>query len=253
MRLYNRLDRWSLAGADKILAVCGPFAEQVLRAGVSPERVIVQHNAIDRPSPPTAAAIQQVRTRLGIAPNQRLLIAIGRLSSEKGHLDLIDAYAAFRTLKPAIASKLVLLGDGPERSNLEARIHSAQLSGHVVLAGHIQDVQPYYSASDLVIIPSHSEGSPYVLLEAMAAGVPVVATAVGGIPEIAVNERTALLVPPHNPSALAAAIARMIDNPELAQELSRNAQADVSSRFSPNVYVDEMLRVYSGLIARRAR
>src|SRR5207248_7230096 len=107
----------------------------------------------------------------------------------------------------------------------------------IIFAGQVTDVRPFYAMSDAFVLPSHTEGSPNVLLEAMAARVPIVATAVGGVPEIVENEESALLVPANDPAALAAAIVRLLTDADLGRRLTMNAAETVSKNHSPEEYV----------------
>jgi glycosyltransferase involved in cell wall biosynthesis len=124
--------------------------------------------------------------------------------------------------------------------------------GRVVFAGHTPDVRPYYAAADVLALPSHSEGSPNVLLEAMAAGLPVVATSVGGVPEIATDEENALLVPAHETAAFAHALARLLTDEGLADRLGRSAAAHAVSEFSPEAYARGLVRIYRQLLAAKS-
>jgi glycosyltransferase involved in cell wall biosynthesis len=150
-------------------------------------------------------------------------------------------------INPALNFKLVIVGEGPERARLEIELRSAGLSGRAVFAGQTADVQTYYEIADVLALPSHSEGSPNVLLEAMAAGLAVVATAVGGVPEIAVNEETALLVAPKDAQSFARALDRVSQDAELGRKLGRAASAHVTQKFSQTAYVRSLLHVYQGL------
>jgi len=139
---------------------------------------------------------------------------------------------------------LVLVGDGPERERLGQAARAAWLEARVVFAGHQREVGPYYGLADVFVLPSHSEGSPNVLLEAMAAGVPVVATAVGGVPELVENEESALLVRPGDSATMAEAIGRLLADRELAERLARNAAVAVKARFSPDAYARALVGLY---------
>jgi glycosyltransferase involved in cell wall biosynthesis len=148
--------------------------------------------------------------------------------------------------------KLLIVGEGPERERVEAAARSLGLEASVVFAGHASDVRPFYALADVLALPSHSEGSPLVLLEAMAAGVPVVATAVGGVPEVATDGETALLVPPHDPSAIANALARVLSDATLARSLAERAAAHVAERFSPEARARALVRIYDALVSGEA-
>ncbi len=252
MRLYNRLDRWSLPHADRLVTVCRSFAEELASStGVNIDKISVQHNSVRRQPPSSAAAVNALRTRLGISEKERIVLAVGRLSREKAHRDLIAGFRHTRETKSAIQLKLVIVGDGPDRSSLEAYAESLGAKEQVVFAGQVTDVQPFYALADVFVLPSISEGSPNVLLEAMAANLPVVATAVGGVPEIVEHNTTALLVQANDPRALGAAISRLLTDGELAERLVKNAAEHVESRFTPDKYARALIGIYREVIDRR--
>ena len=248
MRLYNQLDRWSLPRADRVVTVCGPFATMLERKGVSRDRIRILPNSIE-PEVQIANEAAAIRREWQLPDQARVVLAIGRLSPEKGHRDLIEAARIVRERNPALFLHVVLVGDGPERVHLTRQIQAAGLEERVLLAGQQRNPLPYYGAADLFVLPSHSEGSPNVLLEAMAAGVPIVACQVGGVPESVAHEESALLVKPGDPTALALAIVRLLENPVFARTLAENACAAVRERHSPEAYCDSLLEIYRDLLA----
>lgn len=241
MRLYNQLNRWSLPGADRVITVCQAFAIALSAAGVSPAKLRVQHNSITPPAPVSESEIEALRQNLRLAPAEAPFLTIGRFSREKGHADLIEAYA----LLPPTVPRLVLLGEGPERPLLEAAIRRHGLQSRLLLPGH-GDPRPYYAIASACLLPSHSEGSPNVLLEAMAQGLPTVATTVGGVPEIASPDH-AFLCPPRNPPALAEAIRRLLADPAAAATMGRLAKVHVLTNFTPAQQHLRLLSVYREL------
>jgi glycosyltransferase involved in cell wall biosynthesis len=248
MELYNRLDRWSLRKAAQVVTVTAAFERELLEAKVPPRRILVLHNAI---SPDWASGISSVQVqelRLALAPKgEKLLLSVGRLSQEKAHQDLLEALRLLSASRPDLDWRLAVVGEGPERARLEDA--AAPFHGCVTFAGQISDVRAYYAAADLFVLPSHSEGSPNVLLEAMAARLPIVATAVGGIPEIVTGDEHALLVPPRQPDALARAIERMLDSPELAARLVEAAAARIAHKYSPEARTRHLAELYARLAA----
>lgn len=253
MRAYNLVNRWSLPKADRVITVCEAFARELSVAGVPRERIHVQHNSIRPEEMGSLQEAEMLRKRLGIAKDETLLLSVGRLSREKAHIDLLSAFNHLRENNPDTKSTVVIVGEGPERASLAAAATSFCLSESVIFAGEVSNVQPYYAAADVVVLPSHSEGSPYVLLEAMAAKVPVVATAVGGVPEMVEDEESALLVPARDPRAMAAAIARVLTDPELARKLTANASTLVATRYAPETQIRSLVELYVSVLTSEDR
>lgn len=248
MLLYNRLDRWSLPKADRVVTVCNAFAQKLVKMGVPRERIHIQHNSI-RPEPAVnVEEMHALRRRFGVEEGARMILTVGRLSKEKAQIDLLHAFKKLSETHGEINARLVIVGDGPESKPLEAAAAALGLGDRVIFAGQVNNVQAYFAAADVLVNPSHSEGSPYVLLEAMAAGLPIVATAVGGVPEMVENNETALLVSASDPHAMADAIARMLSDEKLAGQLADNASKLVSSRFSPEAYVRSLTEIYRAVI-----
>ncbi len=249
MQLYNRLNRWSLPSAARVVTVCNAFALQLVSAGVPPGKIFVRHNAIGAAVPAEEQEVRELRQRLGVRPDDRVILAIGRMSREKGHIDLINALDELRRLDPELNFKLIIVGDGPERESVERLAAELDVLDRVALAGHADDVRAYYALADVLALPSHSEGSPLVLLEAMAAGVPVVATKVGGVPEIVVDGTSALLVAARDPRAFAVALERVLADAQLMQALSANALKRSRQEFSPETYARSLVELYLELLA----
>jgi glycosyltransferase involved in cell wall biosynthesis len=248
MRVYNQLDRWSLPTADRVVTVCAPFADQLAQIGVDRERIRVLPNAIDWHDGPGAQETAELRREWNLAEDARVLLAIGRLSREKGHVHLIQAAHLLRRNRPALDFQILLVGDGPERAALEAQTAQLGLQDRVRFTGHQHDPLPFYALADMFVLPSLSEGSPNVLLEAMMVGTPIVATAVGGVPDTVRDGRSAMLVPAADPAALANSIGRLMDDPALAESLKENARADVRERHSPQAYCTALTGIYRELL-----
>lgn len=249
-RLYNHLDRWSLPAADRVVAVCAPFARSLEARGVRPERIRIQQNSVKPFAAPPESEVAALRGALRLAADERVLLAVGRLSLEKGHRDLLAAVALLRQ-RPALPPfRAVLVGDGPERPNLERQAADSGIADVVTFAGHQPGVAPYYALAYALALPSHSEGSPNVVLEAMAAGVPVAATAVGGVPEM-LRDSAGLVVAPGDPAAMAAALERLLGDPELGRSCVAAAAARVAAEFTPEAYCESMTGVYEDLLESR--
>lgn len=246
-RAYNELDRWSLRRADAVLTVSGPFREELARKGVRRDRIHVIHNAIAPDwgavgrMPEAAAAMRQ---SLGIPADRRALLIVGRLSLEKDHLALLRAVAA---LEQRQTVQLVIVGDGPERGAIEQLAGELGIRDQVLLAGQQASAEPFYGIADIAVLSSRTEGSPNALLEAMAAGVPVVATRVGGIPEIVTNGETALLVEPGDVPAMTVALDRILGDSGLGERLAASAREAVAVRHNPLARAERLTAIYRRL------
>jgi glycosyltransferase involved in cell wall biosynthesis len=209
VRLNEALDRWVLRRMACTVCVSEAMAVKVRRAGVPPDRVAVIRNAIDaaafdQPDPAGRRALHG----LFDIPRSRVVGAAGRLSPEKGFDVLVEAAARVTAAEPGVG--FALFGDGPLRGAL-ARLVAARSLGHrFVLGGFRADLHRLLPHFDVAVLPSYTEGLPVVVLEAMAAGVPVVATAVGGTPEAVEDGVQGYLVPPGDPAALADRILRVL-------------------------------------------
>jgi glycosyltransferase involved in cell wall biosynthesis len=249
--LYNQFDRFSLLRATKMVTVCRPFFQEISALGVDPAKITVVHNSVKTFVPPEAEAVHEVSRRYGIQPGRPSVLSVGRLSREKAHRDLIEAFAILRKREPSLDPQLVFVGDGHEAEALRRQSGDRGLSDSVVFCGQQADVRPFYALASVFSLPSLSEGSPNALLEAMAAGVPAVATQVGGVPEIAENRRNALLVPPANRQALADALRTLLIDRPLARSLADAAIQDASERFSPEAQTAALRKVYVSAVAAR--
>jgi glycosyltransferase involved in cell wall biosynthesis len=246
-RAYNRIGRWALQGAPRVITVCQAFERQLVSFGISPSRISICRNSVVQIEIPSAGELAALRNALGIPPDARVVLAVGRLSSEKGHADLLEAVAALREGNPAWILRVVVVGDGPERQSLGRKAAALGVAEHILFAGHREDVRPFYGLADLFVLPSHSEGSPNVLLEAMSAGLPIVATAAGGSVELVSDGQTALLIAARDPRAMSAAMGRLLQDRELASRLGAHAR-EASRQYTPEAYARSVIAVYRAVL-----
>jgi glycosyltransferase involved in cell wall biosynthesis len=179
----------------------------------------------------------------------RRVVMVANLRPEKGHDVLIDA--AGEVLRRFPDARFELVGTGPEHSRLLARVHSSGIAGAFTFAGHEEDVAARLAAADIFVLPSRSEALPNAVLEAMAAGLPIVASEVGGIPELVEHGRTGLLVPPQRPSLLADRLCQLMGDPDRAYELGCAARNEAASRYSFDRMVAAFDALYRTELARR--
>ncbi|MEW6251303.1 MAG: glycosyltransferase family 4 protein, partial [Planctomycetota bacterium] len=183
------------------------------------------------------------RRRAGVRPR---VLCVGRLSAEKGHQVLFQALSALRAR--GVDLDCTLVGDGPQRAALMAESTALGLSDRVRFAGGLEldQVLEHYGQADVLVLSSLSEGVPVVLMEAMALGCPVVATSVGGVPELVRNRETGLLVPPGNPRELADALQWVLDHPDDAQQVAAEAARRVRKEFALSSTTGALIRLFEG-------
>ena len=241
VRAYNQVDRWSLRHATHVVTTNQPFAAMLASRGIPRSRITVLHNGV-RDLPLVPVGVAALRQELNLCEGERVVVSVGRLSQEKGQADLIRAFSPLRD-----RAKLVIVGDGADRPSLERFARALGLERSVIFAGMRANVAPFYAMADVFVLPSLSEGSPNALLEAMACSLPIVATRVGGVPEIATDGTTALLVPPRQPLALAGAIVRLLDDAALGAELGAAARRRVLTDYTPEERTMRLSRLYGAL------
>jgi glycosyltransferase involved in cell wall biosynthesis len=209
------------------------------------ERILVIHNGIEASGDHRARADDRALCAALAGPEGLpVILCLARLVRDKGIDVLVAAAASVPNARFAIA------GDGPEREALSRQIAELGLGTRVSLLGWRTDVSQLLAASDLFVVASRNEGVPMSMLDAMAAGTPVVATAVGGVAEAIHNGRSGLLVGPDDPAALAAAISRVLDDPELRERFVQAARADVREHYSTQAMATAVGGIYDRLLAR---
>jgi glycosyltransferase involved in cell wall biosynthesis len=255
IRAYNRLDFRLLRYPDAVVAVSQDVRRRLEAAGVPSSRITVIPNAVDLPTTAPRLEGGSWRASLGLSPLRPVVSVIGRLSPEKGQDVFLRACGVARRCGTPFTA--VLVGEGPSTTSLRAQVEDAGLSPIVRFAGYHSDVSAVYRESDIIVIPSRSEGLPNVLLEAMALGKPVIATNAGGIPEVIRNGVNGVLVPIADPESMARAMSMLLTSAEQRAILGRNAAATAPA-FSPSTRAQRILALYDEVTAttascRRAR
>lgn len=247
-RVLTALDKRVVSGFDRVIAVSSEIRREALAHGVAPHRICVVHNAIalDRYQPTGRRGF--LDDWIGRALKRPVITTLGRLSPEKGHADFLHALAKVASVGTRLSA--VLLGDGPERSRLMRLASELGLEGCVHLPGHTEQPARALEDSDLMVLPSHREGLPNAALEALAMQVPVLATAVGGTPEVIVDGETGRLVPPRSPALLAAGIEDFLVNPGPWRRLAACGREVVRTRFSFEARTRTVESIYMDLVGR---
>src|SRR5262245_35162662 len=245
-RLYVRAEVVTAPLAHRIIAVSRAVARDLVeRYGLPPGKVVTIQNGIDADAIAPRRSRADVAAELGVKVDDLLIGVAARMTRQKGYDVLLEAV---RLLQPRVPRlRCVLIGDGPLGSELRARATALGVDGACVFTGARADVPDLLAALDVVTLPSRSEGLPFVLLEAMAVGRPVVATAVGGNVEAVEDRVTGLLVPPEDPPALAGALLRLLECPEEAAAMGARGRRRVREHF----WLTRMIRALEALYAPR--
>lgn len=246
-RVYERLQEHAFRRFDAVVAVSTPIAHRLRSRGVSPARVHVVPNAFDSSAPVADRA--HARRMLGIPSGEFAVGWVGRLSAEKGPDIFVDAISA---LSDSGVSAYVL-GDGPDRLALEERSARLGAAARIHWRGIVHDAGALMAAFDVLVLSSRTEGVPIVLLEAAAAGTPIVATRVGGVPDM-FSGAEAILVSPEDSRALAAGIASVrTDAPEAARRRTVAALARLGRDFGPKPWLERYEALYHSLAGAMRR
>lgn len=241
VRLYGALDRFLLKQFDAVVAVSDEVRDRLLRAGVAPAKVSIIRNGIDLR--PFLHAEQARRQRQTQTTGASLRIGlVGRLAPEKG----VDLFlrAAAETAQAFPDASFVIAGDGPDRGSLERLIEELGLQGRASLLGRTDDMIGFYGSLDVLVSASRQEGLPIALLEGMASALPVVATAVGAVPQVVRDGQTGILLPPGDPSRLSVAVQQMLRDDHLRSNLGKAAQHLIADEFSAARMTAEYIELY---------
>jgi glycosyltransferase involved in cell wall biosynthesis len=247
----NRITAWALRSHTDLVIAVSEHARRhhISHLGLDPARVVTLHNGIATgrfaAGPGTG---EEVRRELGIPAGVPLMVTVAVLRPPKGISDMLRAL-------PRVAKRIpdvhyLVVGDGPDRPDLEATAAGLGLGTRVHFAGRRADVPRMLAAADLFVLPSHREALPTVVAEAMASGLPVVATRVGGTPEM-VSEGHGRLVEPGDPEGLAAAVVELLGDGTLAAAMSARAREVAAEHFDIGRQAVRLVDVYRGLAPRR--
>jgi len=244
-RLYEYLQTRSFRSGDAVIAVSKPLGERLIQSGIAPAQVHVIPNAW-APLEPMQRTI--ARRQLGLAEQEIVLGWVGRFSHEKGLDVLVDALPALTNLGFTVS----VIGDGAAGDGLRDRARQLGVADRIRWHGLIPDAARLYSAFDGFVLSSRTEGTPMALFEAISAGVPVIATRVGGVPDV-VGPDEALLVAPEQPAELAAAIRTALRDSGAAKARAAKAKDRMLREFSASTWIERHLELYHGLLAGPTR
>jgi len=236
--------RWlfSLFGEDIMVAISKDAKEGLLSLRFPESKIRVIYSGIDKQSfKKNNLDRKKLLERLGLQSNNFIIGTLANLKPRKGVSTFINAAKIIVQDYPK--ARFLIIGRGPLKNNLENQVKSLKLQNQVIFCDYVENITDAYQVFNLMVLPSLTEGLPAVLLEAMAFGVPVVATSVGGVPEIIEDGVSGILIPPKNPQALAEAAVKIYKNAKLSSEMTKNAHIRLEKYFT----IDETVRQYEKL------
>jgi sugar transferase (PEP-CTERM/EpsH1 system associated) len=248
-RWFNRV---LTSRRDRLIAVGEAVRQALIRnEGMSAAQIEIIHNGVEQ-SPARLSDEERValRTELGAANDDLLVIQVARLDTIKDHATALKAFGLAAAQRPQL--RLAIVGDGPERGSIERQIAASAFADRISLVGQRRDVPRLLAAADVFLLTSLSEGIPVTVIEAMIAGLPIIATQVGGVPEV-VDGAVGMLAPAGDAERIAAAIVKLSDDGNLRQNLGESGRRRVAERFSEDEMVRRYDRVYAEVLQRQTR
>jgi glycosyltransferase involved in cell wall biosynthesis len=248
--LFRLLERWLAAGTTALVAVSPQVRDDLVALGIAPrERFVVIRLGIelDERVAPGQNGRGESRRYLGI-PGDRFTVGwIGRMTAVKRTDDVLVAFKRLRD--DGVDAVLCMVGDGPDRVQLEQRAHELGLARDTVFLGYQEDVAPFYAAFDALVLPSGNEGTPVSVIEALAAELPVVATRVGGVPDVVQDGEDGFLVEAGATDDLADRLARLARDPELRARMGKHGRERVLPRYAVERLVEDVDELYRSLLS----
>jgi glycosyltransferase involved in cell wall biosynthesis len=247
---FQVLERWLATKTTKLIAVSPQVRDDLVALGVAPAHkfeVIRLGIELARRVQAPADARAQTRRSMGVPEEAFVVGWIGRMTGVKNTDAVLEAFQ--RLASDGIEAYLCMVGDGPDREKVERRAHELGIVRRCLFLGYQEQVAPYYAAFDAMILPSVNEGTPVSAMEALAAGRPVVATRVGGIPDVVADGEDGFLVRPGETGELAEQLARLARDPGLRTRLGEHGKTRVVERYAVERLLDDVDRLYRRLLA----
>ena len=247
-RFFRLLERWLAKHTTVLVAVSPQVRDDLVALGVAPaEKFVVVRLGIELDERVGGGVDgQETRRYLGIPPERFAVGWVGRMTAVKRTDDVLDGFK--RLLDRGVPATLCLVGDGPDRAQLERRAHELGIMRDTLFLGYQGDVAPLYAAFDALVLPSGNEGTPVSVIEALGAGTPVVATRVGGVPDVVRDGEDGFLVEPGASEELAERLAELAGDPRLRARLGAAGRERVLPRYAVNRLVDDIDRLYRSLL-----
>jgi glycosyltransferase involved in cell wall biosynthesis len=245
-QLFIGLDKWVVRKFDRVIVVSAKMQQDLMAAGMPAAPMRMLHNAIVVERYRRTGRRGALATLIGRELQGPVVMTIGRLSPEKGHLDFVEALGLAARRGAAVTA--VLIGDGPARQAVAERVRALGLDQSVHMPGYLERPERFLEDADLMVLPSHTEGLPNVALEALAMEVPVLATRVGGTPEVIADGETGRLVPPRAPEALADALLDFLADRETWRRMAARGRTVVEREFDFAARTRRLETIYTELV-----
>jgi glycosyltransferase involved in cell wall biosynthesis len=249
---FRLLERWLARHTTALIAVSPQVRDDLVRLGVAPaQKFVVVRLGIELEQRTATDAVdgREQRRRLGIPADRFVVGWIGRMASVKRADDVLRSFKGLRDR--GVEACLCMVGDGPDRDSLEKRAHELGIMRDTLFLGYQSDVAPFYAAFDALVLPSANEGTPVSAIEALAAGRPVVATRVGGVPDVVRDGEDGFLVDAGDVETLADRLAQLAGDPELRARLGEAGRARVLPRYAVDRLVQDVDELYRSLLAAK--
>ena len=246
LRAYEKLDAFFLKFADKIVAVSAEIKRGLIKENIPDKKIEVIHNGIDLSAFNNRPAAAKLRTDLGISHGDFVIVIAGRLSEEKGHEIFLKAAPEVSRRRKGV--KFLIVGDGPLKGHLKSYTAAHNLTDQVIFTGIRTDIPDIYSISSILVNASFIEGLPLTILEAMASKLPVIATAVGAVPQVIKHGVNGILIEAGDFMRLSAEICALIDDSQKRELLAEQAYRDACANFNVAIMANSYRELYQKVI-----
>jgi glycosyltransferase involved in cell wall biosynthesis len=247
--IYKFIDKTLLKSFEAIIAVSDEVRGEMVRLGIDTDRLSIINNGVstDGYDPLHRGAVRQ---GFNVEDDELIIGCVASLTIEKAHAELIHAFSILKSKVPR--AKLILVGDGPEYLNLSALAESLGIKDEIIFTGQRQDVKNLYTAFDVFALVSHFEGLPMAMLEAMAASLPVVVSAVGAIPHVIQPMVNGILIPPGDINSISDSLMKLAGDSVLRETLGKNARNEVVANYSVHRMASDYERLYGNILGNIA-
>jgi len=246
-RFYEYVNKFIIRYFDKIIAVSNATRISLIESGIPNNKIEVIYNATTIPQKTSNLVTEKIRKELRISNEEFVIGFVGRLSREKGLIYLLEALRIILS-KKSIRLRLLIVGNGEDYDNIKKQVEKSELVNYVIFTGYRDDIDDIYKAIDLVVLPSLREGMPLVILESFANKKLVIASKVGGIPEIIQDNYSGFLVEKANSNELADKIIFCMNNHDKMKKLINNAYKEFQKKFTYKIQIEKYYMIYKNLL-----